>query len=47
MHESFRLVAAEALGGGKSSGEAPSGVKPVETMQELMAAFSQVGGTLG
>jgi len=48
IHESFRLVAAEVFGGGKSSSSTPSPEgKPVETMQELMAAFASVGGSLG
>lgn len=48
IHESFRLVAAEVFGGGKNGNGAPSsGSKPVETFQELMAAFSSVGGQFG
>jgi len=48
-HESFRLVAFEALGGGKNKSSTPSseGIKPVEDFQELMAAFTSIGGSLG
>lgn len=44
--ESFRLVAAEALGGGDAEPKKPE-VVPVQSFAELAAAFSGAGGRVG
>lgn len=47
IHESFRLVAAEALGGKSGSKSSASSERPVETMDELMMKVAALGGRIG
>lgn len=47
-HESLRLVIAEALGGStESKGPSKNDVKPVQTYEELVAAWTGLGGMVG
>ncbi|CCV12933.1 hypothetical protein MESS4_510100 [Mesorhizobium sp. STM 4661] len=45
--ESFRLVAQEALGGGRSSTAAIPESDAIGSFGELAAAFSNIGGSIG